>query len=283
MAIAVLGYGKIGRAIVKDLENSMPSEEIAVFDPYAKETGKGGNLRVKRVDPLSPDTFRHIAESDLVMAALPAEQRPALIGLTLRYGARVVDVTFGNDDPFSQQATGNRKSLYIPDCGLAPGGLSNMAAGYFHSVMDETEDLKIYVGGIPERPVPPPLDYVITFASQSVIDEYVNSVTWVSGGQVRVDPALSGTEEFHLSGFPFALEAFLTDGLRTLLRNVRVKNTMFEKTIRYMGGHSDKVMLLRDLGFFSSDAVDVAGYRVRPRDLTAALFDSKLRAKVSGT
>ncbi len=42
MAIAVLGYGKIGRAIVKDLENSMPSEEIAVFDPYAKETGKGG-------------------------------------------------------------------------------------------------------------------------------------------------------------------------------------------------------------------------------------------------
>jgi saccharopine dehydrogenase-like NADP-dependent oxidoreductase len=66
------------------------------------------------------------------------------------------------------------------------------------------------------------------------------------------------------------LEAFNTDGLRTLARTIGAPN-MKEKTLRYPG-HVEKMRLLRECGFFAADPVDVAGQLVRPVDLTARLL-----------
>jgi saccharopine dehydrogenase-like NADP-dependent oxidoreductase len=72
------------------------------------------------------------------------------------------------------------------------------------------------------------------------------------------------------------LEAFLTDGLRTLLRTVPAK-TMMEKTLRYPG-HAAKMELLRDSGFFDETAVELrAGARVVPRELTEQLLSRAWR------
>jgi lysine 6-dehydrogenase len=49
---------------------------------------------------------------------------------------------------------------------------------------------------------------------------------------------------------------------------------MKEKTLRYPG-HIDKMRLLRETGFFSHEAVDVAGCRIKPIDLTAKLLFPK--------
>jgi len=46
---------------------------------------------------------------------------------------------------------------------------------------------------------------------------------------------------------------------------------MVEKTLRYPG-HADKVRLLRDTGFFSSEPTTVDGTEIRPIDLTTALL-----------
>ncbi len=65
-------------------------------------------------------------------------------------------------------------------------------------------------------------------------------------------------------------EAFLTDGLRTLLSTVPARR-MREKTLRYPG-HAEQMRLLRDCGFFASEAIDVGGVRVAPRALTERLL-----------
>ena len=66
------------------------------------------------------------------------------------------------------------------------------------------------------------------------------------------------------------LEAFNTDGLRTLLKNLNAPH-MREKTLRYPG-HAEKIRLLRELGFFSDEPVQAGGNSVKPLDVTAALL-----------
>ncbi|MDD5509164.1 MAG: saccharopine dehydrogenase C-terminal domain-containing protein, partial [Bacteroidales bacterium] len=69
------------------------------------------------------------------------------------------------------------------------------------------------------------------------------------------------------------LEAFNSDGLRSLIFTIPAKNIK-EKTLRYPG-HIEKMSFLRDIGFFSKEEVEVSGRKVRPVDLTARLLFPK--------
>ncbi len=87
-----------------------------------------------------------------------------------------------------------------------------------------------------------------------------------------VRPALSDPEFIN---FPVVgtLEAFNTDGLRTLARTLDVPN-MKEKTLRYPG-HIEKMAVLRETGFFDSQEIEIHGVRIRPLDFTAKLLFPK--------
>lgn len=71
------------------------------------------------------------------------------------------------------------------------------------------------------------------------------------------------------------LEAFYTDGLRTLLHTINVTDEMWEKTLRYPG-HAEKIRVLKALGFFDRTPVDVENVSVTPMKVTASLFERKL-------
>ena len=66
------------------------------------------------------------------------------------------------------------------------------------------------------------------------------------------------------------LEAFNTDGLRTLIKTMDIPN-MIEKTLRYPG-HIEYINLLRQSGFFKKEHININGKKVRPIDLTAKLL-----------
>jgi saccharopine dehydrogenase-like NADP-dependent oxidoreductase len=66
------------------------------------------------------------------------------------------------------------------------------------------------------------------------------------------------------------LEAFTTDGLRSLLETVSIPH-LVEKTLRYPG-HAELMRVFRETGFFSKDEVEVGGAGVRPLDVTACLL-----------
>jgi saccharopine dehydrogenase-like NADP-dependent oxidoreductase len=105
-----------------------------------------------------------------------------------------------------------------------------------------------------------------------VIEEYTRPARQVEHGQVVVRPALSSPELVEFDGVG-TLEAFDTDGLRSLIKTLRVPH-MLEKTLRYPG-HIELMRVLRDTGFFSQRPIDIGGQKVRPLDVTSALLFPK--------
>ena len=85
-----------------------------------------------------------------------------------------------------------------------------------------------------------------------------------------IRPALSDLEpvEFNEIGI---LEAWNSDGLRSLLDSFPHIPNMVEKTLRYPGT-VEYLRVLRELGYFSTEKVEVEGCMVRPLDLTASLL-----------
>ena len=166
-------------------------------------------------------------------------------------------------------------STLVPDCGLAPG-ISNVLVGNSVSTLDKIKSVHIMVGGLPEKPIPP-LGYVVTWSPESLIDEYTRKAWIVRKGRTIAVEALSGLQEIE---FPCVgkLEAFYTDGLRTLPQTIKHVEDMWEKTLRYPG-HAEKVKLLRTLGFFSSTKVNLEGAQIQPRKLTAKILEQKLSNK----
>ncbi|MEM4084477.1 MAG: saccharopine dehydrogenase C-terminal domain-containing protein, partial [Thermoplasmata archaeon] len=73
-------------------------------------------------------------------------------------------------------------------------------------------------------------------------------------------------------------EAFLTDGLSTLLKSFPSIPNMEEKTVRWKG-HTQKLLMLKDLGLLSNDKIKLPsnGVEVAPAELIAVLFGDRLK------
>jgi saccharopine dehydrogenase-like NADP-dependent oxidoreductase len=202
----------------------------------------------------------------------------------------MVDVSYMPEDVMTLNDAALKAGVsVVPDCGMSPG-LCSMLVGRGVSKLDEVDKAHMLNGGLPEKPVPP-LGYVVTWSVKDLIDMYSRKVSIVKNGKVVQVEAMSGLEEIDFPGVG-KLEAFYTDGLRTLLYTVKAKE-MWEKTLRYPG-HTEKIKLLKALGFFDSEAVEISGTKVEPREVSAKLFEKKMKrpeildivvmlTKVSGT
>jgi len=121
----------------------------------------------------------------------------------------------------------------------------------------------------------PPLSYIITWSVEDLLDMYSREVTVVKGGKISKVDAMSGLEEITFPGVG-KLEGFYTDGLRTLLYTLKRPKEMWEKSLRYPG-HTQKIELLKALGFFKEEPVKIREYNVVPRELTARLLEKELK------
>jgi len=119
-----------------------------------------------------------------------------------------------------------------------------------------------------------PYEYKAVFSPADVIEEYTRPARLVEHGQVVVRPALSEVELCDFAGVG-TLEAFNTDGLRSLIRTLDIPN-MAEKTLRYPG-HADLMRTFRESGFFDTQPVQIGEAWVRPLDLTSRLLFEQWR------
>ncbi len=67
------------------------------------------------------------------------------------------------------------------------------------------------------------------------------------------------------------LEAFNSDGLRSLIKTMPNIPNMIERTLRYPG-HIELMRVFRESGFFSKEEIDIKGKKIRPLDLTSKLL-----------
>jgi len=272
MKILVLGAGRVGSAIAVDLAADRSLDvRVADRDPARlQQLENAYGLLGERIDLSLPSTVTRAAgEADAVVSAVPGFLGYRTLEAVLAAGRPAVDIAFFPEDPLTLDVAAKRAGVpAIVDCGVAPG-MSNILVAHASSRLDETSSVSIYVGGLPETRVGP-FEYRAVFSPIDVIEEYTRPARVVANGGVAVRDALSDLEILHFPGIG-DLEAFTTDGLRTLTRTIHAPH-MIEKTLRYPG-HADKIKLLRDIGLFSRKPVDLDdGTSLRPIDLTTALL-----------
>ena len=281
MKVLVLGCGNIGSVAAKDVAKSMNSIEVFVGDKNVervKEVVKaidadnvsGIQLDASKYDKLA----KALRDFDLVMGFLPGSLGFHLLKACVDVGRDLVDVSYMAENPLTLNDEAARKNVtMVPNCGLAPC-ISNILVGHAVISLDKVQTVHIIVGGLPERPVPP-LGYVITWSVESLIDEYTRKARIVKDCKMVDVEALSGLEEVE---FPSVgrLEAFYTDGLRTLLHTIKGVESMWEKTLRY-SGHAEKIKLLKALGFFDEKKIEVNSVSLSPRKLTVKFLEQRLR------
>lgn len=270
-SVAVLGAGLVGSLVAKDLAADGRWSVLSV-DRSAEALGRLAglpNLSTERADLADPaEVARVAAKADVVVGAVPGFLGTRTVRAVLEAGRPVADISFSPEDPFELKPLAVAKGLpAIVDCGVSPG-LSGLAVGRAAALFDTVDDVKIYVGGLPAARHWP-FEYRSVFSPTDVIEEYTRPSRCVEGGEVVVRAALSGVEPLDVPGVG-TVEAFYTDGLRTLLRTVKARN-LCEKTLRYPG-HADRMRMLRETGFFSVEPVSVDGAPVVPRRVTEALL-----------
>jgi len=278
--IIVLGCGNIGSVAAGDLAHNLPSAEIVVADvnklraeKIVAEIGRD-NVSCMQVDASNRSELAStIGKFNLVVGALPGFIGFRACKASILAGVNMVDVSFMPENVMKLHRQALRANVcVVPDCGMSPG-LGSILVGHAVSQLDKVESVRMLNGGLPEKPLPP-LDYVITWSSKDLIELYTRKASIVRGGRMILAAATTGIEEVL---FPSVgrLEAFYTDGLRSLLQTVKVKD-MWEKSLRYPG-HIEKMNLLKALGFFEDDPVQVGEVKVSPRSLTEKLLEMKLK------
>jgi saccharopine dehydrogenase-like NADP-dependent oxidoreductase len=268
--ILVLGAGRIGSAMARDLAAD-PGGRVRVAD--ASETAlarfAGSGIEVEVADLSRPESLRALLENaDLVVGALPSVFGFRALETVVEARKRYVDVSFFAEDPLVLDEKARQTgAVAVVDAGLAPG-LSNLIAGHLVATWQSVERFDCCVGGLPVRREGV-WEYAAPFAPSDVLEEYTRPARRREEGKLVVEPALSGRRELDLPEVG-VLEAFDTDGLRTLLATLEIP-WMREQTLRYPG-HAEKVRLLLESGFLSPEPIEVAGQSVRPIDLAAQVL-----------
>lgn len=272
MRISVLGAGLIGRVIARELASEEGST-VSVYDadPDALErVGRETHASIHTADLSRPEAVSSaVADADAVVGALPGALGFSMLRAVIEAGKPIADISFSLEDPLELETLARERGVTgVVDCGISPG-LSNFFIGRATRDLNEVDDARIYVGGLPFARRWP-YEYSAVFSVSDVIEEYTRPARLLHEGKVVTRPALSEIERIEVPGIG-SLEGFLTDGLRTLLRTVPAR-AMTEKTLRYPG-HAEKMELLRETGFFDTEPLELrGGARARPREVSEQLL-----------
>ena len=287
MRMLVLGAGLQGSACAYDLLQNPEVTEVRLADlhvgqlppflaPYSGERLIPTPLDVRNREGVAA----LMREADAAMSALPYYFNLDVATLAVEAGVPFTDLGGNTEIVFGQKAldaAAKAKGIsVVPDTGLAPG-MVNILAQHGIEQLDEVSSVKIFVGGLPQKPEPP-LNYQIVYSLEGVLD-YYTTLSWVvRDGKRKQVTALSEIEPVEFPEGVGTLEAFHTaGGLSTMgFRYEGTIPSMEYKTLRYPG-HAKLMEAIRELGLLDLEPVDVKGHKVVPRDAFIATVGPRLR------
>ncbi len=281
----VLGAGKMGAVLAKDLIDSEAKNRVTLIDVEPNRLKKAtAFIRSKKMIPVRANIEDKKQRQkifskgqDVVLSALLHKHSLLVMEAAVQAGMHFVDLA-GEFTPERQKYDGQAKRkgiTLLSGVGVSPG-ITNVCVGRGVHLLDTTDKALIYVGGIPVRPRPP-LKYRIVYAVNSLLGLYQRQVPILRDGRTKTIPPLSGVEPVSFDP-PFSeMECFFTDGLNSLLYTMKgkVRKELWEKTIRHQG-HSQEIKTLKDCGLFSTRPVRVSGQKVIPREILEVLLDSRI-------
>ena len=293
MKLLVIGSGMMGSAAAFDMASQPTVDSVTLADSNLK-LARDVAARVNRITAQKKvravgidaskekDVARLMKGHDGALSAVPYFLNLGLAQAAISAGCHFADLG-GNNTVVRQELAlakkAEKKNIALaPDCGLSPGMASILGGELVRRLDGRADALKLYVGGLPEKPMPP-FHYQLVFSVEGLINEYVEPARILRKGKLTVIEPLTEPEEFHIDGFP-PLVAFQTSGGTSTMPETfegRV-GECFEKTLRYPG-HYDLLCELKELGLFSKEKIRVAGVEVSPRAVLSKIFEGKFAGK----
>ena len=288
---AVIGAGMQGTAAAYDLARFGDAAEIRLADqdPIRAERAAAHLNRLlgrPLVQPAVLDVrdeeaaVAFLRTADAAISAVPYRFNPLLARAALRARTSLCDL--GGHLPTTREVLALDEAAreagisLIPDCGLMPG-LGNTLAVYAMRRMDQPRHVRIWCGGLPQRPKGP-LGYQLFFHIAGLTAEYTGKAVFLRQGRIVEVEALSEPETVTFPPPVGTCEAFVTSGgTSTCPWSFQgILETYEEKTVRYPG-HLERIRLLAELGFLETEPVEVDGVRVVPREVFHRLVEPRLQ------
>lgn len=270
MEIAVLGAGMVGRTIAEDLATSF---EVTAFDKNEESLAvlnkRAPAIKTKVMDfTITRQYSKLLSPFDIVVTAVPGFLGFGVLKGVIEAGKNVVDISFSPENLLHLDSLAKSKNVSaIVDCGVAPG-MSNLVLGRYNEEM-KVEHFECYVGGLPKIRKKP-FEYKAPFSPIDVIEEYTRPARLMENGQIIIKEALTELEAIDFEGVG-TLEAFNTDGLRSVLYTMSHIPNMKEKTLRYPG-HCELILALQKTGFLNREPVSFRNTTISPLEVTSAIL-----------
>jgi len=236
--IIALGGGLVGRLVLDRLSAS--NDELLLIDNDRDAVAAASRLGIeaRRGDAIAAAKEMELEDGDTIVNMLPGSIGHAARVTLVERGATIVDLAFAPEHAESLDLAARRSgAVVIHDVGIAPG-LSNMIVAEAIRKIGPLKSATIKVGGNPSAPDANEngWSYMAPFSPADVIEEYTRPARIRRDGKIITVPALSGRHRIEVSGRG-EMEAFLTDGLRSLLELDIPDFT--EYTVRWPG-HIDR-------------------------------------------
>lgn len=269
--IVVLGSGMVGSAIALDLSKK---HHVTVTDLSAdalkRINVKSSAIKTQLLNVTDQNALAQaLIPFDLVVCAVPGFLGFYTLKRIIEAEKNVIDISFFPENALELDSLAKEKGVTaIVDCGVAPG-MDNLILGRENELLRLT-DFECLVGGLPKIKKWP-FFYKAPFSPTDVIEEYTRPARYVENSHEIVKPALSDVEHVQFDEVG-TLEAFNSDGLRSIIHTMPHIPNMKEKTLRYPG-HVDRILALKEAGFFDTRKIRVnSDTEVSPLDFTSKIL-----------
>ena len=263
--VLVLGAGMVGSAMAIDLMSRCDVTSSDISESALNFLKSNYSINTILFDVTDKECLKQVVKNyDLVISAVPGYLGYKTVETIIEAGINLVDISFMPEDTLklNEKAVKNNVTAIV-DCGVAPG-IPNLVVGY-HDTLMQIDNFQYMVGGLPKVRTFP-FEYKAPFSPIDVIEEYTRPARFLQNSQIIVKPPMSDAEliDFQNVG---TLEAFNTDGLRSLVFTLKNIPNISEKTLRYPG-HIKLIQVLKASGFFDKTPIKVNGTEVIPVDVT---------------
>ncbi|MCB0998315.1 MAG: saccharopine dehydrogenase NADP-binding domain-containing protein [Acidimicrobiales bacterium] len=230
-SVAVLGLGKVGHLAATFLHQA----GFDVVGVDQRVPTRPTPFEVAPVDVADPSAVGRILDDrEAVLSCLPYHLNRDVARAAHARGIHYFDLTedVGTSQTINELSATSR-GLMAPQCGLAPGFVSIVAASQADA-FDECRSIRMRVGALPQHPTGL-LGYAFNWSPEGVVNEYLNDCEVIEEGERKWLSSMEWRETLYIHGTQ--LEAFTTSGgLGTMCDTYhgRVANLDY-KTIRYPG------------------------------------------------
>jgi lysine 6-dehydrogenase len=285
----ILGAGKQGTAAAYDLAINGSAKKIIIADRYRSQAIKsatrvnslaGSDLTLpEQIDVSDEIALQNLMEqADVALSAVPYYFNLGITRLALKTSTHLCDM--GGYTKIAQQQLAFHEAAQqagisiVPDCGMGPGFINNVAA-YAIELLDKPDEIYIFDAGLPKNPKPP-WNYELTFHINGLTNEMDGQAVFLRDGEITYVDTLTEPEFMDVPPFGL-LEADVTSGgtstapwtFKGIVRN-------YENKVFRLPGHYEWLRAYKALGLFGLEPVDVHGQQIVPREVYHTLLEPKI-------